>query len=107
MGGTRGVGVLSRLASTFHNVGGVLPGNYVHDVVAYGASPQGVAVAQFLDHIALARFTLHAAVRRAFGTILPLLFHLAHPHSCGRQTFDQSRQDSPMRFRAALLSPML
>ena len=27
MGGTRGVGVGSVLASTFHNVGGVLPGN--------------------------------------------------------------------------------
>jgi hypothetical protein len=50
--------------------------------------------------------TLHTAMRRAFGTTLSLLLHLAHLHSCGRQTFDQSRQDSPIRFRAALLSPM-
>ena len=106
MGGTRGVGVASRIASTFHIVGGVLPGNYVHDMATYGAAPQGVAIAQLLDSIALARFTLHAAVRRAFGTTISLLLHLAHLHGYGHQLFDQSHQDSPMRFRAALLSPV-
>ena len=106
MGGTRGLGVVSGLASTFHNVGGVLPGNEIHDMAAYGAAPQGVAIAQLLDSIALARFTLHAAVRRAFGTTISLLLHLAHLHGYGRQLFDQSRQDSPMRFLAALLSPV-